>query len=160
MDTAIIVGVIIGSVVAMVLVFGKIVLGVAWTENSARKLKVNQNRTVNRGVHEHGQDTDHLRSGASLNQSENQIEKSKEHVQVQDKSKDFGSLINKEVSTCDRVKIGSVYAIHNRLMIIIDASQGKRYEIPTYYVRETSQDTALIDISVRDLEHYKPQVTI
>lgn len=159
MDTAIIVGLIIGSVVAMVLVFGKIVLGVAWTENNTRKLKMNQNRTVNRTVHEHGQDIHHLRS-TSLNQSENQNETSGELVQLQDEAKDLGSLIKKEVSTCDRVKIGSVYTIHNRLMIIIDPSQGKRYEIPTYYVRETNQDTVLIDISVGDLEHYKPQVTV
>jgi hypothetical protein len=159
LDTAIIVGVVIGSVVAMVLVFGKIVLGVAWTENIARRLKMNQNRNVNRAVHEHGQDTDHLRS-APLNLSENQNEKNKEPVQVQDKSKDFGSLINKQVSTCDNVIIGSIYAIHNGLMFIIHSPQSKRYEIPTYYVRERDQNSVLVDISAGDLEHYKPQVTI
>jgi hypothetical protein len=159
LDTAIIVGVVIGSVVAMVLVFGKIVLGVAWTENIARRLKMNQNRNVNRAVHEHGQDTDDLRS-APLNLSESQNEKNKEPVQVQDKSKDFGSLINKQVSTCDNVIIGSIYAIHNGLMFIIHSPQSKRYEIPTYYVRERDQNSVLVDISAGDLEHYKPQVTI
>jgi hypothetical protein len=39
LDTAIIVGVVIGSVVAMVLVFGRTVLNVAWTGNSTSKSK-------------------------------------------------------------------------------------------------------------------------
>jgi hypothetical protein len=40
LDTAIIVGVVIGSVVAIVLVFAKTVLGVAWTGKSVRKLRM------------------------------------------------------------------------------------------------------------------------
>lgn len=39
MDTAIIVGVMIGSVVAIVLVFGKTVLRVAWTENDTNRIQ-------------------------------------------------------------------------------------------------------------------------
>lgn len=39
MDTAIIVGVMIGSVVAIVLVFGKTVLRVAWTENDTNGIQ-------------------------------------------------------------------------------------------------------------------------
>jgi hypothetical protein len=40
LDTAIIVGVVKGSVVAIVLVFAKTVLGIAWTGKSARKLRM------------------------------------------------------------------------------------------------------------------------
>lgn len=51
MDTAIIVSVVIGSVVAMALVFAKTVLGVAWTDKSARRVGVsevsNQNGVMN-----------------------------------------------------------------------------------------------------------------
>jgi hypothetical protein len=39
LDTAIIVGVMIGSVVAIVLVFGKTVLRVAWTENDTNGIQ-------------------------------------------------------------------------------------------------------------------------
>jgi hypothetical protein len=42
LDTAIIVGVIIGSVVAMALVFGKTVLGVAWTGNGVKRVNVGE----------------------------------------------------------------------------------------------------------------------
>jgi hypothetical protein len=38
LDTAIIVGVMIGSVVAIALVFGKTVLSVAWTGNDTKRL--------------------------------------------------------------------------------------------------------------------------
>jgi hypothetical protein len=40
LDTAIIVGIIIGSVIAIALVFGKIVQGVAWTGNGAKRVTV------------------------------------------------------------------------------------------------------------------------
>ena len=56
MDTAIIVGVIVGSVVAMVLVFGKTVLGVAWTGNSTKRFIAVQSGNKNKIVQQHMQD--------------------------------------------------------------------------------------------------------
>ncbi len=47
MDTAIIVGVIIGSVVALVLAFVKTVLGVAWTGKSARRVGISETSNQN-----------------------------------------------------------------------------------------------------------------
>jgi hypothetical protein len=161
LDTAIIVGVMIGSVVAIVLVFGKTVLGIAWTENDTCKLKAIRTRNRNRVVQEHLQHTDDdTRRKVFSNQDQNKNEKSKKSLQVEEKSNNFDSLLNKEVSTCDNVIIGSINAVHNGLMIIIFAPQSKRYEIPTYYVREHDQNSVLVDISAGDLEHYKPQATI
>ncbi|MGH9964089.1 MAG: hypothetical protein ACRD5E_04585 [Nitrososphaeraceae archaeon] len=56
MDTAIIVGVMIGSVVAIALVFGKTVLSVAWTENDTKRLTSAQNGNKNKIVQEHLQE--------------------------------------------------------------------------------------------------------
>jgi hypothetical protein len=56
LDTAIIVGVMIGSVVAIALVFGKTVLSVAWTENDTKRLTSAQNRNKNKIVQEHLQE--------------------------------------------------------------------------------------------------------
>ena len=50
MDTAIIVGVIIGSVVAMVLIFGKTVLSVAWTGKSVRRIGILEISNLNGGT--------------------------------------------------------------------------------------------------------------
>lgn len=127
-----------------------------WTENDTRKLKANRTRNRNVAVREHLQDTDDERRKSSLMQTET----NQKSVKVKEKSNNFDSLINKQVSTCDNVIIGSIYAIQNGLMIIIYAPQSKRYEIPTYYVRQRNQNSVLVDISAGDLEHYKPQVTI
>jgi hypothetical protein len=56
LDTAIIVGVMIGSVVAIALVFGKTVLSVAWTGNDTKRLTSAQNRNKNKIVQEHLQE--------------------------------------------------------------------------------------------------------
>ncbi len=53
------------------------------------------------------------------------------------KPKDFNSLLNKEVSTCDNVTIGSISALNNGLMFIIHAPQNIKYEIPTYFIQTT-----------------------
>jgi len=48
LDAAIIVGVMIGSVVAIALVFGKTVLSVAWTGNDTKRLTSAQNGNKNK----------------------------------------------------------------------------------------------------------------
>ena len=133
MDTAIVVGVIMGSVVAIALVFGKTVLGVAWTGNGAKRLSVQKS-----GNDKLSKDTYNRISS---------------HV---DKSTGLDSFLNKEVSTCDNVTIGSISALQNGLMYITCAPLGVRYEIPMYFVRQYDQNSILVDISAGDLEHYRP----
>jgi hypothetical protein len=75
------------------------------------------------------------------------------------KPKDFNSLLNKEVSTCDNVTIGSISALNNGLMFIVYAPQNIKYEIPTYFIRQHDQNSVLVDISAADLEYYKPKIS-
>jgi hypothetical protein len=104
LDTAIIVGVsvIIGSVVAIALVFGKTVLGVAWTGNGAKRVTVVESENKNNIIQQHMQDKDAISiektstsklSKAAGNQISSQVEK----------TKDLESLQNKEVTTGDNV---------------------------------------------------------
>ena len=155
MDTAIIVGVVIGSVVAMVLVFAKTVLGIAWTEKSTRSLKVgtSQNRIQNTLEQEY--DLNSSETELRLNQIPNQRSADEQKADIVD------SLINKQVSTCDNATIGNVHSVHNGMIVIIhnvSSPQQSRYEIPTYYIRQNYENCVVLDICANDLEHYIPQI--
>ena len=157
MDTAIIVSVVIGSVVAIALVFGKTVLGVAWTGNGAKRLTASQNGDKNKMVHPRLQD----KSFISINKTSSRLEKGNNdrissHIE---ELKGLHSLLNMEVSTCDNVTIGNISALQNGLMFVFCAPLNIKYEIPTYFVRQYDQNSVLVDISAGDLEHYKPQVS-
>jgi hypothetical protein len=150
LDTAIIVGVIIGSVVAMVLVFGKTVLGVAWTGKSARKSKKPaQNPSEVFSTNDLGK--------VLLYKSQNENWKGSES---KNKSNDFDSLLNKEVFTCDGTLIGCISSLQSGLMVISYAPEGIKYEIPAYYLRQRSQNNVLVDISARDLQHYESHIAV
>jgi len=157
LDTAIIVGVMIGSVVAIALVFGKTVLSVAWTGNDTKRLTAVQNGIKNKIAQEHLQEKNEILSTKGLSKlskdNDNRI------TSYSKKPKDFDSLLNKEVSTCDNVTIGSISALNNGLMFIIHAPQNIKYEIPTYFVRQHDQNSVLVDISAADLEYYKPNIS-
>ncbi len=71
MDTAIIVGVIIGSVVAMALVFGKTVLGVAWTGNGVKRVNLGESGNKNKIIQQHKQD----RIDASIKKTSSKLSK-------------------------------------------------------------------------------------
>ena len=149
MDTAIIVGVIIGSVVATVLVFGKTVLGVAWTgkrhvnRRNQRKIKVNcfplmiWERYYIKSQNENGKG-----------------------LESKNKSNNFDSLLNKEVFTCDGTLIGCISSLHNGLMVISSAPEGIKVEISAYYLRQRSQNNVLVDKSARDLQHYESHIAV
>ncbi len=152
MDTAIIVGVIVGSVVAMVLVFAKTVLGVAWTGKSARRVGISETSNQNGVTQEYLANSNN--PGKELRSSEVTSEKA---VDVK-KADTIGSLINKQLSTCDNVTIGNIHTVHNGMMVIESLPQDRTYEIPTYYVRQNLHNNVLVDICASDLEHYKPHV--
>lgn len=157
MDTAIIVGVVIGSVVAMVLIFAKTVLGVAWTGKSTRSLnaRTSQNRIQNRLEQEYSVDINSSESELRLNQIPNQRLTGGQKAAIVD------SLIDKQVSTCDNMTIGNVHSVHNGMIVIVhneSSVQQERYEIPTYYVRQNYENYVLLDICANDLGHYIPQI--
>ena len=155
MDTAIIVGVVIGSVVAMALVFGKTVLSVAWTGNDIKRLTAEQSGNKNKIVQEHLQEKNDISRKKVFSKLNNDNRRSS----YAKKSKGFDSLLNKEVFTCDNVIIGNISALHNGLMFIIYAPQNIKYEIPMYFVRQQDQNSVLVDICAGDLEYYKPKIS-
>ncbi|MGC1132106.1 MAG: hypothetical protein WA941_04750 [Nitrososphaeraceae archaeon] len=155
MDTAIIVGVVIGSVVAMALVFGKTVLGVAWTGTKAGRLGISETSSQNGGIQEYSINTNNPKRESRLMQTTNQKLIDRQKANIAD------SLINKQVSTCDNIVIGNIHAVHNRMIVITrigSLPQDMKYEIPAYYVRHNYQNDVLMDICARDLEHYNPQL--
>ena len=147
----------IGSVVAIALVFGKTVLSVAWTGNDTKRLTAVQNGNKNKIVQEHLQEKNEISRMKGFSKlskdNDNRI------TSYSKKPKDFNSLLNKEVSTCDNVTIGSISALNNGLMFIVYAPQNIKYEIPTYFIRQHDQNSVLVDISAADLEYYKPKIS-
>jgi hypothetical protein len=91
LDTAIIVDVVIGSVVAMVLVFGRTVLNVAWTGNSTSKSKKCADSQIGTFA---ANNVGRVLLGG---QNEN-----REGFGARKKSNDFDSLLNKEIFTCEK----------------------------------------------------------
>ena len=157
MDTAILVGVIIGSVVAIALVFGKTVLGVAWTGNGAKSVTVVENGNKNKIIQQSMQ----KKNDVSINETSSKLSKDAgDRISSNvEKLNGLESLLNKEVSTCDNVTIGNVSALQNGLMFISCVPLNIKYEIPTYFVRQYDQNSVLVDISAGDLEHYRPQIS-
>ena len=157
MDTAITVGVIIGSVVAIALVFGKTVLSVAWTGNGAKRVTEvesgNKNKIIQQGMQDKNKVS--IKKASSIS-SKDTGDRISSHLE---KSKGLGLLLNKQVSTSDNVAIGSISALQNGLMFISCAPLKIKYEIPTYFVRQFDQNNVLVDISAGDLEHYRPQIS-
>jgi hypothetical protein len=102
LDTAIIVGVIIGSVVAIALVFGKTVLGVAWTGNSAKRVNLVESANKNNIIQQHIQDKNDVSIKETSNSESSREADNLISSQVE-KPQDLESLLNKEVTTCDNV---------------------------------------------------------
>lgn len=104
MDTAIIVGVVMGSVVAIALVFGKTVLGVAWTGNGAKRVTLvesaNKNNIIQQNIHDKNDVSIKESSNSELSRAADNLISS----QVE-KPQDLESLLNKEVTTCDNLAI-------------------------------------------------------
>jgi hypothetical protein len=102
LDTAIIVGVVMGSVVAIALVFGKTVLGVAWTGNGAKRVTLvesaNKNNIIQQHIHDKNDVSIKETSNSELSRAADNLISS----QVEE-PQDLESLLNKEVTTCENV---------------------------------------------------------
>ncbi|HEY7081262.1 MAG TPA: hypothetical protein VH500_16305 [Nitrososphaeraceae archaeon] len=174
MDTAIIIGVGIGSVVALVLVFGKMVLGVIWTGNGKKEHEIIQTRNLNVAAREHLVSTYNRNSILSKQNEDNkkyvQI-KARSDAQIETKSKsrsrtavkfkrscNLNELISKRVKTSDLIEVGNVIAIDNQSMTVLSCNKQHTYVIPDYYIREYDRDSVLIDTSIQYLYHYEINV--
>jgi hypothetical protein len=106
LDTAIIVSVIIGSVLAMVLVFSRAVRVIAWT---GRKIGIFDPSNLNRDSQRYLTNTNNNNPKREFRSMRTPYEKSMEVM----KADINDSLINKQVLTCDNVTVGNIHAIHN-----------------------------------------------
>lgn len=66
----------------------------------------------------------------------------------------WNELINKKVNTCEKVYIGRIIAIDGHSVTIRSDSK-QEYAISTYWIREYDDEKAVIDTSIRYLEHYQ-----
>jgi uncharacterized membrane protein len=175
LDIAIIFGVIVGSVVTLVLIFGKMVLGIVWTGNDKKEQEIIQIRNRNAAAQKYlhstynrrrifsKQNEDNQKPEAKIN-SDAQIKtksksKSKSRTAVQFKrSCNLNELISKRVKTSDLIEIGNVIAIDNQSMTVLGCNKQHTYVIPDYYIREYDRDNVLIDTSIQYLYHYEINV--
>jgi hypothetical protein len=102
LDTAIIVGVVMGSVVAIALVFGKTVLGVAWTGNGAKRVTLVESANKNNIIQQHIQDKNDVSIKETSNLGLSRAADNLISSQLE-KPQDLESLLNKEAATNDNV---------------------------------------------------------
>jgi hypothetical protein len=85
-----------------------------------------------------------------------QLVKSKTQTLAQLKrTSNWKELMNRRIKTCEFIDIGHVIAVDSQSMTILHENTGQEYVIPTYYIREYDQEKVLIDIPIRDLDHYR-----
>lgn len=66
----------------------------------------------------------------------------------------WNELINKKVNTCEKIYIGRIIAIDGQSVTIRSDSR-QEYAISTYWIREYDEEKAVIDTSIRYLDHYQ-----
>ena len=66
----------------------------------------------------------------------------------------WDELINKKVNTCEKIYIGRIIAIDGQSVTIRSDSR-QEYAISTYWIREYDEEKAVIDTSIRYLDHYQ-----
>jgi hypothetical protein len=156
LDTAIIVSVMIGSVVAMALVFAKVVLGVAWTGKSKGKFNTPQISNHNNIIQNLPKKADIETTVPTYAAANQELTATKNP-----KTNKFYLLVNKHAYTCDNLVIGNISSVLNGMLIIGNSiSKDIRYEIPIYYIRQNLQSHIIMDIPSKDLEHYIQQLIV
>lgn len=66
----------------------------------------------------------------------------------------WNELINKKVNTCEKIYIGRIIAIDSHSVTIRSDSR-QEYAISTYWIREYDEENAVIDTSIKCLDHYQ-----
>ena len=66
----------------------------------------------------------------------------------------WNELINKQVNTCEKICIGRIIAIDSHSVTIRSDSR-QEYAISTYWIREYDEEKAVIDTSIKYLDHYQ-----
>ena len=144
-----------GSILAIVRLFGKIVLSVKWWKKYIN-IKSEDGKSRQRQIQ---------KSESSMSSyTSNQIivgSNSQPVMQVKLSKWNNNDLINKKVLSCEMINIGYVRTVENQVMTILGGKTGRQdeYSIPTYFVREFDNEKVIIDTSARYLYHYQVNET-
>jgi hypothetical protein len=144
-DSIIFLAVAIGASLTIVLLFCGTVLSIKWW-----KYGVKVRRSTNKeNEKEHAQRIRELGIRSDI--------RSKPRTQTHKKMNqlsNWNELINKKVSTCEKIYIGRIIAIDGHSVTIRSDSR-QEYALSTYWIREYDEEKAVIDTSIRYLDHYQ-----
>jgi hypothetical protein len=144
-DSIIFLATAIGASLTIVLLFSRTVLSIKWWKYGV---------TVR---HSTNKENEKGHSQRSRELGVRSVIRSKPRSQTFKKIKhlsNWNELINKKVNTCEKIYIGRIIAIDSHSVTIRGDSR-QEYIISTYWIREYDEDKAVIDTSIRYLDHYQ-----
>ena len=144
MESIIFLATALGSSLTVVLLFSGTVLSIKWWKKGIT-VRHSTNKENEKG---HSQSIRELGVRSVL--------RSKPRSQTFKKIKqlsNWNELINKKVNTCEKIYIRRIIAIDSHSVTIRSDSR-QEYVISTYWIREYDEDKAVIDTSIRYLDHY------
>ncbi len=145
MDSIIFLAAAIGVSLTIVLFFSGTVLSIRWWKYGV---------TVRHSTNKENEKVHSLRSREL---GVNSVIRSKPRNQTFKKIKqlsNWNELINKKVITCEKIYIGHIIAIDSHT-VTIRSDCKQEYAISTYWIREYDEYKAVIDPSIRYLDHYQ-----
>ena len=142
MDSIIFLAVAIGASLTIVLVFSATILSIRWW-----KYGVKVRRSTNK-------QNEKERSQCIRELGVRPVRRSKPQTLNINQLSNWNELINKKVNTCEKIYIGRIIAIDGQSVTIRGDSR-QEYAISTYWIREYDEEKAVIDTSIRYLDHYQ-----
>lgn len=143
-DSIIFLAAAIGASLTIVLVFSGTVLSIRWW-----KYGVKVRRSTNK-------QNEKERSQRIRELGVRSVVRSKPRTQTLkiNQLSNWNELINKKVNTCEKIYIGRIIAIDGQ-SVTIRSDNREEYAISTYWIREYDEEKAVIDTSIRYLDHYQ-----
>jgi hypothetical protein len=141
-DSIIILAAALGASLTIVLVFSATILSVRWW-----KYGVKVRRSTNK-------QNEKERSQRIRELGVRSVIRSKPRTLNINQLSNWNELINKKVNTCEKIYIGRIIAIDGHSVTIRSDSR-QEYVISTYWIREYDEEKAVIDTSIRYLDHYQ-----
>jgi hypothetical protein len=144
-DSIIILATAIGVSLTIVLFFSGTVLSVRWWKYGIT-VRISTNK-----------DKEKVHSQRIREVGVNSVIRSKPRNQTFKKIKqlsNWNELIDKKVISCEKIYIGRIIAIDSHTVTLRSDSR-QEYAISTYWIREYDEGKAVIDTSIRYLDHYQ-----
>jgi hypothetical protein len=142
MDSIIYLVTAIGVSLMIVLLFSRTVLSMNWCKYGVT------------GRHSRNKENKNEHSRRIRVSEARSVIRSNSHTKKINQLSNWNELVNKKVSTCDKIYIGRIIAIDGRSVAIRSDSR-QDYAISTYWIREYDEEKAVIDTSIRYLHYYQ-----